>query len=537
MANIKKSDIDRGKKWLMYKKNPQAFIETECMIPSVGGDELITLYKPQVDILNSFYYGGEHNQIWLKSRQLGFSTLTQLMIVHLCIFFTNVVMGIASRDGAEASDFCRKAIDIIDKLPKWLQPNSYRYKNVQSFCTCNGNQLHSSAIPPSNPGSLFRGKSIALLVLDEVAHIERIDDAWTGVAPALSKAQRVAKQKNIPYGTIFLSTPNKPEGTGKFFHSMWVGALEGTNNFSPKTIHWKEIPELKNDPTWYKEQCDILNNDQRKIRQELELEFIGSDSCMFNEIVQSTLQESTRNSNSITKIKMRQGGILYELKDIDVNKVYLVGVDTASAAGSDFSTIQILEYETMHQVLEYKGKLEPKKFAEVLKSILLRVPKNIIIIENTGGFGITVLNELQFDKEKRYNLYYETDTKNGKITYGLSTNVKSRPLIVDALYETVTEDPTSIKSDRLAAELISLVYKNNKAQADKGYHDDLVMAYAFICYIRKYKLNFILQFDFSNDDGEIVNAYDPEINFYFDINDVNTEAVRQDELTNFMNQG
>jgi len=534
MKGIKKSDIERGKKWLFYKNNPEIFIEEHCKIPSPGGDELIKLYEPQKRILRDFY-AGERNQIWLKSRQLGFSTLTQMIIVHLCVFFTNVVMGIASKSGAEASDFCRKTSDVLDKLPKWLQPKSYKWKNVQNFCTCDGNQLWSSAISPANPGALFRGKSISLLVLDELAHIMKADEAWTGVAPALSKAQRTAKQKGIPYGTIFLSTPNKTEGHGKFFFQMWTGALEGKNNFNPKTIHWKEIKELRDDPNWYKTQCDILNNDQRKIKQELELEFIGSDSCIFDEKVQSALQESTRNTNSISKYKMPAGGVLYEFQVPDLTKLYLVGVDSASAAGSDYSTVQVVEYETMKQIYEYKGKLEPKRFSFVLKDILNRVPKNVVIIENTGGFGLTVLNELQFDTSKRYNLYYEKD-KN-RINYGLRTTSISRPMMIDAMYEIISEHPEVVVSDRLASELIGLVDKGNKIQADKGFNDDLVMAYAFVCYVRKYKPEFIQSFDFTDDDsygGSISNKDD---GFYLRLNDIDLEQERQQYVQNFMNRG
>jgi len=537
MVKLKQQEIDNAKLWLTYKNDPARFMEEMCKIPTPGGDELIELYEPQKRILKDFYENDERNQIWLKSRQLGFSTLSQLICVHLCIFYKNVVIGIASRDGSEASDFCRKTTDIIDKLPNWIKPK-YKWKNVQNFCTTSGNQLWSSPVSPANPGALFRGKSIVLLILDELAHILRVDEAWTGVAPALSKAQKTAKAKGIPYGTIFLSTPNKTFGTGSFFYKMWTGALCKTNSFTPKTIHWKEVKQLREDPDWYKTQCDILNNDQRKIKQELELEFIGSEGCVFDETVQSILQEATRQSNHIKKTDMKNG-VLYQFKEPSKNKFHIVSVDTASAVGNDFSTIEVLEYDTLEQVYEYKGKLEPKKFAEVVKFVANYLINYIIVVENTGGFGIAVLNELQFDEKKRYNIYY--GKQSNKLVPGLSTNSKTRPLILDSLVEIVKDNPNIIKSDRLACELISLTTKNgNKIEADKGFNDDLCLAYAFACYIRKYcrdSLN--IEEDYDNDNEDEQNTSNHDLDIIYSLNDIkpmnDQERLIKNHLNNFNN--
>ena len=160
----------------------------------------------------------------------------QLIIVHLVKFFSNVVCGIASRDGSEASDFCRKVTNCLDKLPQWIHPG-YNHCSVQSFSTKRGSQLWSSAISPSNPEALFRGKSISLLILDEAAHARNVDKAWTGVAMSLSFAQKVAKGKKIPFGTIILSTPNKKVGIGQFFYEMYISAVNKTNGFSPVRVH------------------------------------------------------------------------------------------------------------------------------------------------------------------------------------------------------------------------------------------------------------------------------------------------------------
>jgi hypothetical protein len=54
------------------------------------------------------------------------------------------------------------------------------------------------------------------------------------------------------------------------------------------------------------------------------------------------------------------------------------------------------------------------------------------------------------------------------------------------MYNHVRENYDTVYSKRLASELMTLVNKNGKIQADDGYNDDLVMAYAFCFYVRKY---------------------------------------------------
>lgn len=486
MKKLSNKQLQIAENWVRYKTKPVHFFQECCYLPTPGGDSLITLNTPQKKIVKDFY-GGIHEMIFLKSRQIGFSTLFQLICTHLLVFYSNAIIGVTSRDGAEASDFARKTKDIIQKMPKVYRP-TFKWNNVQDFSIAETNsQFYCSAVSPPNPGALFRGKSIALLILDEAAHILKIEEGWTGVAPALSKAQKAAKENGIPFGTIILSTPNRCTGIGKFFFDMWTHAIEKTNSFEPYKVHWSEVAEYKNDPNWYKEQCKRLNNNQRRIQQELELQFVGDEDTLFPEYTIRALQDVTVDPTN--QIRMPEGGKVWAFNnDIDKKRFYLIGVDVSSSYGNDYSGVEVVDYITMEQIYEYKGKCEPKKLASIVRMLSALCPNNLIIVENTGGYGTSVLNELQYDPIYSYNLFWEyrkTDPAKQRIP-GLSTNTHTRPLIIQSLYETVTERPELIKSERLKLELYSLVNKANKVQADVDSNDDLTMAYAFCCYIRKY---------------------------------------------------
>ena len=71
-----------------------------------------------------------------------------------------------------------------------------------------------------------------------------------------------------------------------------------------------------------------------------------------------------------------------------------------------------------------------------------------------------------------------------KMVAGFSMTMKTRPLVIAKLEEYFREKSVKIYSKRLLDELWTFIYHNNKAEAMKGYHDDLIMALAIACWVR-----------------------------------------------------
>jgi len=376
---------------------------------------------------------------------------------------------------------------MIMKLPLWLKPQDSQF-NAQFYILKSGTSLYSSPISQSNPGSTLRGKAISLLILDEIAHIRYIEEAWTGMAPALSKAQKTSETLGLPYGTVFLSTPNRTEGIGKFFFQNWQASINKEGLFKPHKIHWSEIPDFADDPLWYKKQCMILGNNKGRIQQELELKFIAASNSLFDETTQERLQ--TIKNTPLQKIRIigGAGSEIHRFGTIDPNKFYMIGVDTAGEFGDDYSAVEVFDFVDMKQVLEFRAKDIPViKFTEVVQIIARLVPRNILVVEN-NGLGNQVSEALYFNENFAYNMYGEYKGREKKeFKAGITTTTKNRPLILDSLYNYVNADPGMVKSEPLALELIGLVDKKNKIQADTGSHDDLAMALGFICYVRHYQ--------------------------------------------------
>lgn len=472
------SEYQRCKEDLIY------FIQNYVMIPTPGGDQHFNLYDRQKEYLD--FIEKEKHTIILKSRQVGASTCIQAWCTWVCTFYENAIIGVVSKSGSESSDFAKKTMDMIDKLPMWLQPE-FKKRTQQSFILRNGCEFHAAAVSPVNPENCLRGKSLTCAIIDECAFVNYMDRAITGFGPALSKAQQSAKINGIPYSTIIISTPNKTNGTGKWYFDMWKKAQSGLVKYKPFYLHWKQIPEFANDPTWYETQCGILGNVQWRIDQELNCEFVSDDSSFFGSDITKQLNKIEYDPITILTINGHDFKI-YEKPDQE--RFYLIGIDTASSSGSDSSTIWVMDYETGNQVAEFQSKLRVDEFCPIIEEVCKVFPNNILIPE-CNSYGNQVCEYLS--RKGTFNLY-QTKTKStgevskkSKFKYGLYTSPMNRPLIMDALYTVVSENVEGIRSKATALELISLVDNGNgKIAADEGEHDDLVMAFAFCCYVRLY---------------------------------------------------
>ncbi len=472
--------------WTKCKNSFDYFCPRYIKIEIPGEDVLLKPYSEQSDFIKKII--DDHFVLSLKSRQIGISTIVQAYTTWITTFYKNVVIGIISKDAPEATDFSRTICGMIDKLPPWMRPK-FKKRAERSFILDNGSKCYASPVAPNAPEKTLRGKGITVLIIDEAAFIKYIDTAWTAIVPALSTNQKHARMNNIPYGTIILSTPNKTMGVGKWFYQKYCDSNESINMFTCKTIYWRNIPELANDPEWYETTCKLLDNNKKKIDQELELKFIPTEGSFFESDIAMKLQETKNDPIKILKIF---NGEIWIFKEPENNRYYISGVDTAPEFGSDKSGIEVFDYETLEQVWEFRGKCKVEDFIKILKLAVFQYP-GLIVIENNsyGNQVIEAMNTAEYStqiyKEKRKSTPGKGKAATIKHIPGLSTNSKTRPLMIDALYSYVTEYPECIKSERLKLELIGLVSKENgRVEADTGGHDDLALSSAFCYYVRKY---------------------------------------------------
>lgn len=175
---------------------------------------------------------------------------------------------------------------------------------------------------------------------------------------------------------------------------------------------------------------------------------------------------------------------------------YLVTADVARGDGEDYSAATVYDINQMMQVAEYKGKATPDDFAQILCRLGTQYNKAILVVEQ-NSVGFSCLEHIKLIGYE--NLYYSAkgDLVGGetfdtslplpsmnKFVPGITTSPKNRPLILSKFEEYIRTRRIIIRSERLLEELRRFIWKNNKAEAAKGYNDDLIMSAAIACWIK-----------------------------------------------------
>jgi hypothetical protein len=171
----------------------------------------------------------------------------------------------------------------------------------------------------------------------------------------------------------------------------------------------------------------------------------------------------------------------------------MVVADVARGDGADYSTFHIMDVEGATQIGEYKSKVSPKDFGNILVGIASEYNNALLVVENASMGWATIEQIL----EREYpNLYYSsrsdqdtvesymTKYERGNLVPGFTMSMKTRPLVIAKMMEYIRDKSVTIQSKRLLEEMRVFVWKNGKAQAQNGYNDDLIMAFATSLYVR-----------------------------------------------------
>jgi len=165
---------------------------------------------------------------------------------------------------------------------------------------------------------------------------------------------------------------------------------------------------------------------------------------------------------------------------------YIVSADISRGDAADFSAFHVIDTNTDEVVAEFKGKVPPDKFGEILATVGLRYNIAMICPER-NSVGLPACLKL---KEMNYpNLYYHKVHKNIYMVYtnidmkdeipGFETTSKNKSEMLSKLEDVLRNKKIRVYSERLYSELQTYIWKkNNKLSAQKGYNDDLIMALA-----------------------------------------------------------
>jgi hypothetical protein len=502
--------------------NPIYAIETylETFDKTQEGFVPFKLFPRQKEIINAY----EKNRFNLvtKPRQAGVSTTTAAYMA--------IKVGWADEDNPEAVliiankqelafEFLAKIKDFLSQLPRWVWGHEY-YGNPKNegktiFLTDSKKEIKlpngSRVKAVATSKDALRGFTPTFLIMDEAAYIDNGAEVFGAALTALGTGGRAT----------LISTPN---GMDPLYYKTYDQARTKKNNFNiiemkwyedlryNKDLRWSKGDDVEKEiyftfesyqnkiadgwkPTssWYEEMCMGMNNDSRMIAQELDVSFIGSGG---NVISEEYIEFHEKNNVMEPKITMGLDNEIWIWEEPQEGHQYIMGVDVSRGDGEDSSTIVVVDFTTMEQVMEYQGKIQPDLLAQIVEEYG-ELYEAYTVVDVTGGMGVsTVLKLLEFNYKR---LHYDdatgkvlsvrqrelnTHLKKDKIPGFHATNVRV-PMLSNLEYK-IRTNAIKIRSSRLTSEMKTFVYKNGRPDHMDGYHDDLLMSLAMCLWVMEH---------------------------------------------------
>lgn len=492
--------------------NPIYAVETylETFDKTQEGFVPFKLFPRQKEII--YAYEKFRFNLVTKPRQAGVSTTTAAYMAVKVAFADSenpeAILIIANKQEL-AFEFLAKIKDFLSQLPRWVWGSEYygNHKNESKtiFLTDSKKEIKlpngSRVKAVATSKDALRGFAPTYLVMDEAAFIDNGAEVFGAALTALGTGGKAT----------LISTPH---GMDALYYKTYEQSRSGKNNFNIIEMKWyedlrynKDLRWIKGDdivdeveftfasytkmisdgwkPTssWYEEMCRGMNNDAKMIAQELDVSFIGSGGNVIDEEY-IKYQET----NNVCEPKYT-AGIDHEIwvwEEPKEGHQYILGVDVSRGDGEDSSTIVIVDFTTMEQVMEYQGKIQPDLLAQIVEEYG-NLYKAYTVVDTTGGMGVsTVLKLLEFNYKR---LHY--DSQNGKILSSRQRDLSSytkddktpgfhftsvRVAVIANLEFKIRTNAIKIRSRRLTSEMKTFIFRNGRPDHMDGYHDDLLMA-------------------------------------------------------------
>mgnify|MGYP005815185853 CR=1 FL=1 len=413
----------------------------------------------------------KQNNIILKARQLGFSTLCLIRLLDKALFTPNTTCVIM----AHKRDSVQKLFKIIkfayDNYPTEYPKAKAKYdtKNELVF-----NEINSTIYVATE----VRGDTINHLHISEMAFMDEAEDKFIATVSAVP-----------PEGsTTVESTAN---GIGDFFYDFYNTAEE--RGFTPHFYPWMMASEYKLPATGMD-----FTDEERKVQEKLGIEddqlawyshkkkqlghkfqqefpssameaFLASGDNVFDAEMLDELKPGT---------PLVQHGNTWVWKHPEMGHRYCMGVDVAEGINRDESAIDIIDIDTGEQVWHFSGKIAVPALAEKVE-IYAKKYNGCYVIPEANNHGFSLIYLLQ---DKKLNIYKREKFDGPRVKrierLGWQTTRRTKPLMVHAVKTALFEKDIQINHRKTIAQMKTFVNnpENGKMEAAHGKLDDCVIS-------------------------------------------------------------
>ena len=204
--------------WLWQDENKVAWIESFIKIADKEGKLVpFILTDEQKELVQNM----QSNNIILKSRQLGISSITIALSIRECVVHENTTCFLVSHNQSSCNTIFDKLKQQYHSLPDIIKPKLI-VNNRQALCFDNGSKI--TCLTAGNK-EIGRGDTLNGIVhLSEFAFWKNADKQLHALSQAVSESGRI----------IIESTAN---GFNKF-SELYIQAKNGDNSYKPFFFNW-----------------------------------------------------------------------------------------------------------------------------------------------------------------------------------------------------------------------------------------------------------------------------------------------------------
>jgi len=481
------------------------------------------LFPKQIEIIGD-YEEFRYNLV-TKPRQAGISTITQAYMATKIAFADpnkpETILVCANKLKL-AQKFLRGIKDYLIQYPRWVWGDEYygtkENEDKDIFLQKNQTELElvngCKVIAVATSTDALRGFTPSYLIFDEAAFIDKGAELYAAAITSLGTGGKCT----------LISTPN---GLDELYHRTYEQSISGNNSYNVIEMKWYQDPRYNGynngggdlvwyheedeskriveveftfdsykkkvkdgyipTSTWYRDTCESMNNDKRRIAQELDVSFLGSGGNVIDD------KYSTYHEKHFVEAPKWTNGEEDEIwiweEPIEGHQ-YILSADVARGDGEDSSTIVLIDFTTMTQVMEYKGKVQSDLLGYIVDEYA-RIYDALVVVDITGGIGVGTINKLM--ELGTPNLYYGDAsnrpldkltsrivnfTDEGKYP-GFNCASGVRTPVISHLEMMIRTNGFKVRSKRLVSEMRTFVFKNGRPDHMDGYHDDLLMALGY----------------------------------------------------------
>lgn len=424
-------------------------------IGEFGDVSIVSIEEKQysVEMFDPEILGGSDPHYFSSGISSHNTTTAAAYFLYEIVFNTDVTAAILANKAATAREILDRLKVMYENLPPFLQPG-VRVWNKGSIELGNNCKVISAATSSSS----IRGLSIAILMLDEFAHIRNDVEFFTSTYPVISSGK---KSK-----VIITSTPNGMN----LFHKLWNEAVEEINDFKPIKFTWRDHPNR--DEEWRRKTLKIMGAEA--FAQEHEGEFIGSSGTL---ITGHKLKQLTYSTEFTEKVNYR------EYVRPSKEGIYVATVDVSEGTGNDYSVCTVIDVtkQPFEVAAIYRcNTIAPDALPEMIIPMLENYHDPLCVVE-TNSVGVMVANSLFHEYD--YENLLMTETKQGdmkpsskaKANIGIRQTKQTKRIGCARLKQLIESDSLIINDYDLLQELYGFSRKNNSYEAENGKTDDIVM--------------------------------------------------------------